>query len=335
MRVGSLEVPAGLLAADPKRRGSSSYILHSPDLEGWLASQYGARPLCLKVFCSTRTPEDEWEFVPLREAAEVQNLFAAEGWAPRVYALGQLNGGDVAEVVEYADMLDPSPPDGPALAPFWALVDRYGVGTRSRVHPGGALKWDFLLQLAADNWAGGRLLDWGGKYRRWLYPEWDEPQPSRIMEGREAEVMILNLGCGNRIQQGAVNHDIAKHRPEIDIVHDLNERPWPWPDNSADMIDARSVFEHLRLTLIETADECWRILRPSGRLVVMYPLAGQATSYQDPTHRWHWTEESLDYLDPDTRHGQDYAYYTARKWRILSRGVIKDRNVKAVLEVRK
>lgn len=145
----------------------------------------------------------------------------------------------------------------------------------------------------------------------------------------------LILGAGNNIRPGAVNHDLMRHRPEIAIAHDLDIRPWPWGDNSFDEIEARSVFEHLRLTLIDACNECWRIVRPGGRLTLLYPLAGQPTSYEDPTHRWHWTEKSLDYLDPDTQHGRDYGYYTPRKWQIASRGVVHGRNVKAILIPRK
>lgn len=149
--------------------------------------------------------------------------------------------------------------------------------------------------------------------------------------------MILNLGCGNRIMDGdnVVNHDMVRHRPEINAVHDLDITPWPWGNNHFERIDARSVFEHLRLTLIEACNECWRILRPGGQLVIVYPSADGPTAHEDPTHRWFWTERSLDYLDPDTRHGQDYPYYTLMKWRILSCGLVNGRNVKAILTPRK
>lgn len=154
-------------------------------------------------------------------------------------------------------------------------------------------------------------------------------------EGVTVVTGTLNLGAGQRIIEGAVNHDRIKHRPEIDMAFDLDDIPWPVADGSFDAIDARSVFEHLRPTLIEVCDECWRILRPGGRLVLVYPIVGQITSYEDPTHRWHWTLHSIDYLDPDTQHGRDYAYYTARKWQILAAGEVHGRNVKAILTPRK
>jgi len=144
--------------------------------------------------------------------------------------------------------------------------------------------------------------------------------------------VILNLGAGNRVIPGAVNHDLTKHRPEIDTTHDLNVLPWPWPDDYADEIQLVSVAEHLKLTLLETLDECWRILRPGGHLVIKYPVHTGPTIHDDPTHRWFWSAKALDFVDPTTRYGKVSGYYTERKWRIKSSGVVKGRNLKAIME---
>ena len=142
---------------------------------------------------------------------------------------------------------------------------------------------------------------------------------------------ILNLGTGNRIVPGAVNHDLTKHRPEISVTHDLNIVPWPWANNSFDEIQLISVAEHLKLTLIETLNECHRILKPKGKLILKYPLWNGVNTHKDPTHRWFWDEGVLDYVDPSTVAGKEYSYYTPLKWKILASGVIKARNVKAEL----
>ena len=97
---------------------------------------------------------------------------------------------------------------------------------------------------------------------------------------------VLNLGAGNRIIEGAVNHDRIIHRPEISVAHDLNGRPWPGGDESFDLIVARAVFEHLRITLLESVSECWRILRPGGELQLKLPYWKHERSYRDPTHYW-------------------------------------------------
>ncbi len=148
---------------------------------------------------------------------------------------------------------------------------------------------------------------------------------------------ILNLGAGNKIMAGAVNHDRIKHRDEIDVVWDLNVLPWPWQDNSFDMIVARAVLEHLNIDLLASLNECWRILRPGGVLHVKLPYWRADAAYADPTHRWQFCLESLDLFDPDTPRGQEYSFYTQRKWRIIKPPRLNraQTSIYAALEVRK
>lgn len=128
---------------------------------------------------------------------------------------------------------------------------------------------------------------------------------------------ILNVGAGNKIIAGAVNHDLHKHRAEIDVVHDLNVLPWPWADDSFDKIAALAVLEHLDRDLITLLNECHRILRTGGLLVVKLPLWDAEGSYDDPTHRWRYTLRSLNYVCPDTAFGRRYNFYTKCKWRYV------------------
>lgn len=129
----------------------------------------------------------------------------------------------------------------------------------------------------------------------------------------------LNLGAGNSPLPGAVNHDIIKHRSEIDVAWDLNNLPWPWPDNSFDLVYASSVLEHLELTLLESCNEIWRILLPGGRLWVKLPYWKADSAYNDPTHRWPCGVCILDAFDPNTRAGTAYNFYTPRKWKIIQK----------------
>lgn len=130
---------------------------------------------------------------------------------------------------------------------------------------------------------------------------------------------VLNLGCGNRPIDGAVNHDRIAHRPEISVVHDLNVFPWPWEDETFDLIVARAVLEHLRCTLIESVNECWRLLRPGGELALKLPFWNHANSYADPTHYWKFSLQSPEIFDPATDYGREYSFYTDRKWQIVQR----------------
>jgi len=153
---------------------------------------------------------------------------------------------------------------------------------------------------------------------------------------------VLNLGCGNQpitacAGEEVINHDIRRRRPEIDVVHDLNVLPWPWEDESFDHISAQSVLEHLQLTLIDSLNECWRLLRPSGTLDLRIPWWQSDSSYRDPTHRWFFSLDTLEIFDPDTEYGQAYGFYTDRQWRFLRQPALSRNksSIVALMQVRK
>jgi len=144
--------------------------------------------------------------------------------------------------------------------------------------------------------------------------------------------MNLNLGAGLRYFPDYINHDITKHHDHIDIVYDLNHTPWTcWSDNQFDMIQAVSVFEHLEINIFQAMNECWRILKPTGKIYIKYPTFESPTIHDDPTHRWFWSKNILDYFDPTTEYGKRYAFYSERKWTIIDYNHIKNRAVGAEL----
>lgn len=156
---------------------------------------------------------------------------------------------------------------------------------------------------------------------------------------QEGQLETLNLGAGKRIIPGALNHDLRldPNRPDIVIAHDLNVLPWPWEDETFDRIVARTVFEHLNIDLVQSLDECWRILRPKGQVYLKLPHWHSEIAHSDPTHRWFYTVHSFDQFDPDRRRGQEYDFYTDRHWRIIKGPRINDAksSIHVTLEVRK
>ena len=79
----------------------------------------------------------------------------------------------------------------------------------------------------------------------------------------------------------------------IDVVHDLEERPWPLADDEYDTIIARHVLEHLEHPE-EAFAEAARILVDGGVFEVHVPLGLDAQT--DPTHVDEWTWDTPEYF---------------------------------------
>ena len=99
------------------------------------------------------------------------------------------------------------------------------------------------------------------------------------------EVMKLNLGCDPDIRPDYINVDgsynlLLKPSAEI-VIHDLNQFPWPFPDNCADEILMWHVLEHLPDTF-KVVTEVKRILKKGGKFWGQVPYG--------PSHdgRTHW-----------------------------------------------
>lgn len=146
--------------------------------------------------------------------------------------------------------------------------------------------------------------------------------------------MKLYLGAGIKRLEGYTHVDI-EDASGVDLVYDLNVRPWPWRDDSVSMIVAEDVVEHLSINLIEFCNEAWRVLASGGELFVRTPHYKGESSFIDPTHRWHLDERAFHYLDPGTEWGTLYPHYTSRKWRMLSLGIRGPQNIHAILTPRK
>ena len=89
------------------------------------------------------------------------------------------------------------------------------------------------------------------------------------------------------------------HKP--DVVHDLNVRPWPFPDDAFDELHAYDVMEHLsrqgdyRAFFAEWS-EVWRILKPGGRFFGLSPHWSGKWAWMDPGHTRVYGPEVITYL---------------------------------------
>ena len=103
----------------------------------------------------------------------------------------------------------------------------------------------------------------------------------------------LNVGAGCNPQPGMVNLDRVA-LPGVDVVHDLDVFPWPFPDEHFDQVVAVQVFEHVEHP-VGFMREAWRVLKPGGTLLIIVPHYLSENSHTDPTHRRHCTVHTWDY----------------------------------------
>lgn len=97
---------------------------------------------------------------------------------------------------------------------------------------------------------------------------------------------VLHLGCGEDYRTGEHNVD-AVESVEPDEVVDLEERPWPWTDNSFSIVRANHVFEHMD-DVEATLRECVRVLKPGGQLRTAWPVGLDAVADPDHKNIWEW-----------------------------------------------
>ena len=126
--------------------------------------------------------------------------------------------------------------------------------------------------------------------------------------------MKLHLGCGNIIKKGYVNVDAAA-LPGVDVVTDLAQFPWPFEENSCDVIEMHNVLEHLP-DVFKTMEEIHRISKPGCEVIITVPYYNSLDYPSDPSHLHPFSQKSLDFLDPSTPAGKDRPYYSKARFTI-------------------
>lgn len=116
----------------------------------------------------------------------------------------------------------------------------------------------------------------------------------------------LNVGCGHDIQPGWVNLDLAP-LPGVDVVHDLDELPLPFEDESFDYIECIDIIEHVK-EFPAVMRELHRILAPEGRIRVEGPHFTSYTWPTDPTHRRAFAINTFEFFANDSLHDRDYYF---------------------------
>lgn len=121
---------------------------------------------------------------------------------------------------------------------------------------------------------------------------------------------ILDIGCGSAKTAGAVGLDISADT-DADIVHNLDELPYPIEDASFDQILLQDVIEHVREP-IKVLEELHRIARPGARIQLRTPHFSSILAYGDPTHRHYFSTIAIRSLAEPR-----FAHYTDVRFRVV------------------
>lgn len=121
---------------------------------------------------------------------------------------------------------------------------------------------------------------------------------------------ILDLGCGKKKRPGAIGVDYSD-RHNADVIHDLNEFPYPFEAESIDQIYLDNVLEHLNDPM-KVMGEVHRITKLGGSVKVIVPYFRSVWAFIDPTHKTFYAVDSFAYYDPDHIICKRYDYVKTR-----------------------
>ena len=122
------------------------------------------------------------------------------------------------------------------------------------------------------------------------------------------EAPSLDIGCGQNKRQGAIGVD-RNANTAADVLADIDQG-LPFLDSTVNRVSLIHVIEHVG-DVIHAVEEAHRVLKPGGRLHIETPHYSDASSFADPTHRWHLNSFSFRYF---TEAG-GFAYYSQCRFR--------------------
>jgi SAM-dependent methyltransferase len=121
---------------------------------------------------------------------------------------------------------------------------------------------------------------------------------------------VLDVGCGSAKWPGAVGLDISPDT-DADVVHDLDEFPYPLEDDAFDQVLMQDVIEHVAQP-IRVIEELVRVCRSGARIHLRTPHFSSALAYGDPTHRHYLSADAVRSLAEPR-----FAHYTATRLQVV------------------
>jgi len=127
--------------------------------------------------------------------------------------------------------------------------------------------------------------------------------------------LCVNLGVGNKKQEGWIGIDIRKF-PAVDYVMNIGKEKLPFKDNSVDKIHADHLFEHFYPEeMVFCIEECWRVLKPMGEILISVPRGDTPAFYAHPDHKIHFVPDTFAFFQVPAD-GKDILGYLKGFWHV-------------------
>lgn len=138
--------------------------------------------------------------------------------------------------------------------------------------------------------------------------------PISSRNGAQQTVKKLDIACGQNKQAGYKGIDIAG---DADIVHDLNETPWPIKTGCVTEAFCSHYVEHIPHYRPDWTrdgwwmffDELYRVMKKGGTARFIHPYVKADRAFWDPTHVRFIHETTWYYLDKEWRVAQALDHY--------------------------
>lgn len=155
----------------------------------------------------------------------------------------------------------------------------------------------------------------------------------------------LDIGCGPNKQPGYVGMDL-RDVPGVDIVWDMQSvedpphwakklgakpDPWPFLDNSVDLVLMSHVLEHMKpWCVINVMNELWRVMKGNATAFIAIPHGNSQGYIQDPTHATPFNEATWEYFKPEN--DILYRIYRPAPWQVLKMNSHPLHNMEVILK---
>lgn len=144
-----------------------------------------------------------------------------------------------------------------------------------------------------------------------------KPKSRAPRQQQATDSIHLDFGCGSQVRNPfkanrILSVDIERHTGNIPTHVIARGEPLPFPSNMFSSVSAYDVLEHLSRDsqygneFISIMRELFRVLKPGGLALFIFPAFPHKDAFSDPTHVNFITEDTLSYfLGPKS--GETYA----------------------------